>query len=173
VTHLGQFAGIALMFVGIYALARSLQDDALGWLANLALLVAVAALATAAVLQAVDGVALKVMVDHWAAAAEAQKQAAFEAAFAVRQIEVGVASFAALLFGMAVALLGIALTASARYPVWLRWLGVIGGGGTAAGGVLMAFTGFSRAATNLTMPFNLAMLVWMIAAGVLMWRRTG
>jgi hypothetical protein len=172
-THLGQFLGVALTFVGICALVRSLQDDPLGWLANLALLVAVAALAAAAVLQAVDGVALKVMVDHWAAAPAAQKQSAFEAAFAVRQIEVGVASFTALLFGTAVVLLGIALTASAYYPTWLGWLGVIGGGGTAAGGVLMAFTGFSHAATNLMMPFNVALLAWMVAAGILMWRRAG
>jgi Domain of unknown function (DUF4386) len=170
-THLAQFAGVALMFVGMYALTRSLRDDPVGWLANLALLVAMAALATAAVLQAVDGVALKIMVDRWAAAPPTQKQSAFEAAFAVRQIEVGVASFTALLFGTAIVLLGIALTASARYPAWLGWLGVIGGGGTAAGGVLMAFTGFSHAATNLMMPFNLAVLAWMIAAGVLMWRQ--
>jgi len=165
-SHLGQFLGVALMFGGIYALARSLQDDPLGWLANLAVLVGVAALATAAVLQAVDGVALKVMVDHWAAAPAAQKPSAFEAAFAVRQVETGIASFTALLFGTAVVLLGIALAASALYPAWLGWLGVVGGGGTAAGGVLMAFTGFSHGATNLTMPFNLALLAWMLAAGI-------
>jgi len=172
-SHLGQFLGVALMFVGMYALARSLQDDPLGWLADLALLVGTAALAAAAVLQAVDGVALKIVVDHWAAAPATQKPSAFEAALAVRQIEVGIASFAALLFGTAVVLLGIVLVASALYPAWLGWLGVIGGGGTAAGGVLMAFTGFSHAATNLMMPFNLALLAWMIAAGILIWRRGG
>ncbi|HKH68373.1 MAG TPA: hypothetical protein VKA75_13485, partial [Reyranella sp.] len=165
--------GVALMFLGMYALARSLQDDPLGWLADLALLVGAAALAAAAVLQAVDGIALKVMVDHWAAAPAAQKPSAFEAAFAVRQIEVGIASFAALLFGTAVVLLGIVLVASALYPAWLGWLGVIGGGGTAAGGVLMALTGFSHAATNLMMPFNLALLAWMATATIFMWRRGG
>ena len=172
-SHLGQFLGVALMFVGMYALARSLQDDPLGWLADLALLVGTAALAAAAVLQAVDGVALKIVVDHWAAAPATQKPSAFEAALAVRQIEVGIASFAALLFGTAVVLLGIVLVASALYPAWLGWFGVVGGGGTAAGGVLMAFTGFSHAAMNVTMPFNLALLAWMATAGIFMWRRGG
>ena len=47
-------------------------------------------------LKAVDGVALKVMVDAWAVAPAAQKEAAFYAAFAVRQVEIGLASVLSL-----------------------------------------------------------------------------
>jgi hypothetical protein len=106
-------------------------------------LTAFAALALAAVLQAVDGIALKAMVDRWAQAGPAQKQSAFEAAFAVRQIEIGLASYTALLFAAAIVLFGIAFVASARFPVWLGWLAIAGGIGVALGGVLTAFTGFS------------------------------
>lgn len=170
-SHLGQFLGVGLIFVGLYALTRSLKDDPIEWLASLGLLVALAALVLAAVLQAVDGVALKVMVDRWTAAADAQKQSAFDAAFAVRQIEIGAASFTAMLFGTAGLLFGISLTASALYPTWLGWLAIIGGAGTATGGVVTAFSGFSSAAMNVTMPFNLMMIVWIVLTGALMWRR--
>jgi hypothetical protein len=46
----------------------------------------------AATLQAVDGVALKVTVDRWAAATGEARLLAYEAAHAVRQIEIGFAS---------------------------------------------------------------------------------
>jgi hypothetical protein len=68
-------------------------------------------------------------------------------------------------------LFGVALAASARYPTWLGWLAIIGGSGTVAGGALMAFHGFSPIAMNVAMPFGLIMIVWLAAAGVLMWRR--
>jgi hypothetical protein len=172
-SHLGQFLGVGLIFVALFALSRSLQGEPIGWLADLAFFVSVAALAAAAVLQAIDGVALKVMVDRWAATPPAppeQKQSAFDAALAVRQIEIGAAAFVGILFGTAAVLFGIALAASARYPAWLGWLAMIGGAGTLAGGLLTAFTGFSPAAMNVT-PSNLMVLLWIAVAGVVMWRR--
>jgi hypothetical protein len=170
-SHLGQFLGIALIFVGLYALHRSLADGPVGWIADLALLFALAALVMAAVVQAVDGIALKAMVDHWAGASDAQKQAAFEAALAVRRIEIGAASLLALLFGTAGVLFGIAIATSAVYPAWLGWVAMMSGAGTAAGGVLTAFTGFSDVAMNVGMPFNLVMLAWIAAIGIVMWRQ--
>ncbi len=64
VTHLGQFLGIALMFVGLVALSDSLSEEPTAWLARLGVYVGAAALGATAVLQAVDGIALKVMVDY-------------------------------------------------------------------------------------------------------------
>ena len=83
-----------MMFVGLVALNDSLKDESYAWLANLGVFVGVAALATTAVLQAVDGIALKFMVDDWASASEERKESVFQAALAVRQIETGVARFA-------------------------------------------------------------------------------
>jgi len=170
-SHFAQFVGALLIFAGLHALTRSLEGDRGRPLADLALLVAVAALASAAVLQAVDGVALKVMVDRWAAAPAVQKPAAFEAALAVRHIEVGVAAFSTFLFGTAGVLFGIALAAGGRYPAWLGWLAIIGGAGTMVGGVLTAFTGFSPAEMSVAMPSNVVMLVWIAASGIVLWRR--
>ena len=170
-SHLGQFLGVALMFAGLVALSDSLNHERCAWLSRLGVFVGVSALATSAVLQAVDGVALKVLVDAWASAAEEQKQSAFQAALAVRQIEVGVASFMALLFGTVFILFGIAIALSDGYLSWLGWLGALGGTGTVAGGLLVAFTGFSTTAMNVAMPSNLVLMIWMVVIGVLMWRR--
>lgn len=170
-THLGQFLGIALMFVGLVALSDSLSEEPIAWLARLGVYVAAAALGATAVLQAVDGIALKVMVDNLAAASEEQKPSTFLAALAVRQIEVGMASFMALLFGTALALLSGAVAKSTAYPTWLGWLGLAAGVGTVVGGLLMAFTGFSMTAMNVALPFNLILVIWMVAIGFLLWQR--
>ena len=137
----------------------------------LGVFVGVAALAMSAVLQAVDGIALKLMVDDWVSASEGQKQSAFQATLAVRRIEIGVASFMALLFGSALALFASAVAFSTIYPTWLGWLGIGGGIGTIAGGLLTMFSGFSTTAMNVAMPFNIILVVWMVVIGVLMWRR--
>ena len=50
---------------------------------------AVAGMSLAAALQAVDGIALKFMVDRWSLASTETRVVVFEAAFAVRQIEIG------------------------------------------------------------------------------------
>ena len=98
-SHLSQFLGVAMMFVGLVALNDSLKGEPFACLAKLGVFVGVAALAITAVLQAVDGIALKLMVDDWVSASEGQKQSVFQATLAVRRIETGVASFMALLFG--------------------------------------------------------------------------
>ncbi len=67
-SHLGQFFGVAMMFVGLVALSDTLDGGRRVWLSRLGIYVGVAALAATAVLQAVDGVALKFMVDAWAGA---------------------------------------------------------------------------------------------------------
>jgi hypothetical protein len=58
--------------------------------------------AVTAALQAVDGIALKAMVDAWAVTPAAQKDLAFYAALAIRQVEIGLASMVSLLFGLTV-----------------------------------------------------------------------
>ena len=134
---------------------------------------AIASLAVATALQAVDGVALKVMVDTWAAAPAAHKEAAFYAAFAVRQVEVGFASTASLLFGLTVTVYGVALLRVRLHPKWVAGLALVGGVPATMAGVVMAYTGFSGLAMAIHMPAYSLLLVWMLTLGVCMWRRGG
>ncbi len=169
-SHLCQFVGVALMFIGLVAMYDTLREGSVAGIARIGVLVGTAALTMAATLQAIDGIALKAMVDLWFSSADEHKQAAFFAALAVRQIEVGAASFMAILFGATVVLFGAAAVKSEFYPRWLGWLGIGGGAGTMTGGFLIAFTGFSVMAMNVAMPFNFILVIWMIAIGVHMWR---
>ena len=170
-SHLTQLAGVALIVVALLLLAGELELSAgRGW-AVVASGGALTTLALAIVLQAVDGIALKRMVDAWAGAPAAQKEAAFHAAFAVRQIEIGLASMLCIALGMTATFYGGALLlVDNAYLKWLGALAVLGGVPTSVAGVVIAYTGFSTLAMAINMPANFVLLVWMLALGVSMWR---
>jgi hypothetical protein len=171
-SHLGQFVGVVLIGAALLALGRTLTNGPrVEACVTIGAAGAIASVATAAVLQAVDGVALKVMVDSWAASRAEHKDAAFWAAYGVRQIEVGVASLLSLLLGLTVSSYGIALLSSTAYPRWLGYVGLLGALGLIAAGVVQAYTGFSPVAMDVSMPSSAVLLIWIIAAGVMMWRR--
>jgi hypothetical protein len=170
-SHLTQLAGVVLIVAALLVLTQQLEaGSGAGW-SRLAAGGAVASLAVTTALQAVDGIALKVMVDAWAAAPAAQKEVTLHAAFAVRQVEVGLASTLSLLFGLTVTVYGVALLVDKAYPQWMGGLAIVGGVPTTVAGVVMAYTGFSGLAMAINMPANSILLVWMLTLGVLMWRR--
>jgi hypothetical protein len=169
-SHLGQFAGVALLSVALVALAGTLEDGRAAAWGRIGVATTAASLAAAAMLQAVDGVALKATVDRWAHLSGDAQARAFEAAFAVRQIEIGVASLTSLLFGLTIVTFGIALLFGERFPKWAAWLALAGGIGTVSAGIAQAYTGFSTLAMMVSMPASIVLLIWAIAVGALMWR---
>ncbi len=188
-SHLTQLTGVVLAVAALLFLAQQMESvRGRDWsrlaaesgkrrvsarLGRVGEMGAIASLALAAALQAVDGIALKRMVDAWAAAPAAQKEVAFHAAFAVRQVEVGLASMVSLLFGFTVNVYGIALLVDPAYPKWIGGLAIVGGVLTMVAGVVIAYTGFSGPAMAISMPANSILLAWMLSLGVLMWRRGG
>ncbi len=130
---------------------------------------AIGSLAVTSALQAVDGVALKVMVDAWAEAPENEKPALFQAAFAVRQVEIGLASLMSVMFAVTFVVYGLALVVDRRFPKWLGVLGIAGGVSTLVAGVVIAYTGFSEVAMAISMPTSMLLLAWMVSVGGLMW----
>jgi hypothetical protein len=172
-SHLVQLAGVASMVVALLLLAEQLESRKGSSVARIAAAGAVASLALAAALQAVDGIALKNMVDTWAAAPALQKEGAFHAAFAVRQIEIGLASMFCLSIGFTATLFGVALLKDGAYPKWFAGLAIVGGLPTAIAGLMIAYTGFSWLAMALNMPAGFVLLCWMLALGWLMWHRDG
>jgi len=169
-SHVGQFAGIAALGAALVALAGTLEPGRASNWGRVAVVGATASVAGAAALQAVDGVALKSMVDRWAAAIGQEQRIAFEAALAVRQIEIGLASLVSILFGLTWSLYGIAVLRSSRYPKWLGAVGLAGGLGTVTGGIVQASTGFSGLAMTISMTASSLLLIWMISIAVHMWR---
>jgi hypothetical protein len=169
-SHLIQLAGIALMVAALLLLSQRLEASEGQVWPRLAAAAAMASLALTAALQAVDGIALKVMVDAWMVAPPAQKETAFYAALAVRQIEVGLASMVSILFGLTAVLYGAALLGIDVYRKWLAALAFAGGLPTTVAGVIIAYTGFSDQAMAINMPANLLLLAWMLSLGWCIWR---
>ena len=170
-SHLTQLAGVVLAAAALLFLSQQVESVSGRRWSRIAAGGAIASLALTAALQAVDGIALKTMVDAWAAAPASKKEAAFYAAFAVRQVEISLASMVSLLFGLTVTFYGIALLIDHTYPKWIGGLAIVGGVSTAVAGVVMAYTGFSGPAMAISMPAGAILLVWMLTLGVIMWRR--
>jgi len=167
--HLMQLIGVVLIAASLVLLSRKMADGPASEWAVLGAAGAVASLAIASALQAVDGVALKAMVNNWAAISDPGKAALFDAAFAVRQIEIGLASIGALMFGLTVSIYGIALLIDRRFPRWIGAVAIVGGVPTAIGGIVMAYTGFSDLAMTINMPSNSLLILWMISLGIYGW----
>jgi hypothetical protein len=114
-SHLVQFVGISLLALALIASAAELNQGLSALWGRIGVALAITLIAIAAALQAVDGVALKRMVDRWAAAGPEQKPYVFEAAFAVRQIEIGLAGFLSFVTGLTIAAFGLALYFSPKH----------------------------------------------------------
>lgn len=171
--HLGQFVGFALVGLALVALAGTLETGRAAAWARIGLAGATASIALASALQAVDGVALKILVDRWAAASAELRVTAFEAAFAVRQIEIGLGALLSLVSGLTLGGYGLAVICSTRYPGWIGWAGLLDGVGMVAAGAAQAEVGFAEPAMTASMLASSGMLVWLVTLGVLMWRLAG
>jgi uncharacterized membrane protein (DUF2068 family) len=169
-SHLLELAGVALIVAALVVLGRRLASGPAADLASVAVAGAVASLALAGALQAVDGIALKATVDLWNAAPAQDKTSLFHSALAVRQIEIGLAAVSALSFGVTATLTGIALVIDRRYSTWLGYLGIAGGVPTIVAGLLIGRAGFSDTAMTTNLGASSLLLVWMIGIAVWLWR---
>jgi hypothetical protein len=166
--HLAQFVGFALLGAALVALGGTLGEGYPAALGRIAAGGAVAMIALAAVLQAVDGVALKVAVDRWVVAIGDARTRAFEAAFAVRQIEVGLAALLQIVSGMTLFTLSAAVLGARRHPRWFGVLGLAGALGALVAGYAYATAGFDGGAMTASMVSSLLLLAWALAASTLM-----
>lgn len=170
-SHFLQFAGAAAMLAGMLSvLARNAgRDGRAASLMSSAALVS-AAIALSAALQAVDGVALKLMVDRWASAQGMEKDLMFSASLAVRSIEIGLAALASLVTGLAVIVLSYALWKQKAGGRFLALLGSAGGLGLCASAIAVGAGGFSGAAMLINIPSSLCVIIWVAAHAVIHWR---
>ncbi len=127
--HLGQFAGLAVIFAGLIVLflALNLEDRASRVTGLLGAVSAGVALGLAGMLYAVDGVANQRAMVAWVNAPVAEKAARFASAQAIRWLEWGTASYENLVFGLALVLLGIAIARAAQVPRSIGYLMALSG----------------------------------------------
>src|SRR5918998_3006924 len=149
-SHIGQFAGILLIFAGgfvalhrLLVKSESATASALAWFG---LVTAIATAATFSILQAVDGIALKIAVDTWYAippGEEERKAIYLGVAEGIRWTEWGLQSYYRMLWGAASLIFGVAIVKSVVLRKWIGAVGIAAGVVTIASGVVMAYVGFS------------------------------
>ena len=133
--------------------------------------VTITAAAIGAVQYAVDGIALKQAVDAWAAAPLGDKAAAFRIAELARWLEWDTTSYATLLFGLALILLGIVIARSLVLPTWLGVLIAVPGVLDVISGGILGNQGFSPTVTLVAAPTVVLMPATAIALAFIAYRR--
>lgn len=171
--HLVQFIGVLIALAGLLVLYRTLQlRGEVPLLARFAAGATIVTAGTWAVLQAVDGVALKQAVDAWADASGAQRAIRFADAETVRWLEWGVQSYFRVLLGLTFVLFGAAIVATRVVAGWLGWVAVLAGLLTAAIGIDVGYSGLESHVQDLAgIAFLLAVLVFAVGMFVTGLRR--
>ena len=161
-----------LLFVGgLLALYRSITAEPGAALARLGF---AAALVGAVILSVSEGIfgggAMKELADAWAAAAD--KSVPFTVAEAMVLVSFDIFSWGIVVFyGVAFILFGLAIALTDLYPKWLGWVAVVGGVGNALMGIVLFYQGWSQVTNAAWTPFALVVTLWLLAMGVLMWRK--
>ena len=171
--HLIQLAGVVAMLLGMLGVLAQTAGGGngrrSGFLPAQTALVA-AGIALSAALQAVDGVALKLMLDRWAAASGAEKNLLFSASLAIRYVEIGLASMVSLVTGLAVIALNVSLWSLKVGGGFVAVLGMAGGLGLSVSAIAMGVGGFSSAAMMISLPSSLVLMIWVAAHAIIHWR---
>jgi hypothetical protein len=163
-------ASAVLIVGGLLGLSGVADGPRSRALARLSLVVALPGAAVMLVGIAIDGFATKAMADLWASAPPAERATAFRMALAVEEIQDALFhTWAALFIGFPFLLLGLSgLLAGGGFPRWLGLVAAIGGGGALFTGVL----GFLHVPVPgaLFNVFAFLVTLWVLVAGVLVWR---
>lgn len=170
-SHLIQLLGVLLGVFALLALTWRLRDGKAGVWALFGAACTLASLALAFALQAVDGVALKLMVEQWARAEEPLKAQLFAATLGVRQIEAGLAALFGLGFSISLLLYAPALWLSRPAPRGLALGVLLAGGANLLAALLQGHDGFSERAMNWGMPASLLALLWFLWLALWLWRQ--
>ncbi len=187
--HIGQFAGVMLVFAGGFvALFRLLVGSESGTasaLAWLGLVTAILVASTFTILQAVDGIALKIAVNTWHAIptpsspsssssdddAVEEKAIAFRVAEGIRWTEIGVNSINRIIQGAVAIIFGVAIAKSALLSRWIGAVGIFAGAVTVIAGIGVAYLGFAP----LPIVGDVSTVIsfaWIAILGIFMWRKT-
>jgi hypothetical protein len=172
-SHIGQFAGVMLVFAGGFVTLQRLLTNSEACVAKALALVglatAIVAASTFAILQAVDGIALKRAVDSWAAAQANEKVVAFRVAEGIRWIEIGINSIFGILRGSVGVIFGAAIAMSGLLPRWIGGLGIFAGATSIIFGVGVAYVGFANQPIVGDLS-TFTSFIWLAILGIFMWK---
>jgi hypothetical protein len=168
VVHLGQFLGLLLIVGALMLVLNDLRRASP--LATLGSVAAVVAASSYAANQAVDGIAIQFVARAFVEAPAQERAMALSIAEAVRHIEQGLSGMVAINLGIALALLGGSIISSRALPSWLGWTAALAGAAQLVTGISLYFLGFSQHVRAFWA--GVSLLIWMLAAAVVLWRRS-
>jgi hypothetical protein len=170
--HLGQFAAVAILLTGLFALFFALDAQAgpARWTARFGAVSAAATLALYGVVQAIDGVALKQAVNAWASAPDAEKAARFASAETIRWLEWGMRSYQTIALGLALLLFAAAVARTAWIPRPVGYLMGLSGLAYLVQGWGAGSEGFTPTHDILIVLAWALNLAWMTGLVVVAWR---
>ncbi|MDQ3562420.1 MAG: DUF4386 domain-containing protein [Thermoproteota archaeon] len=178
-SHIGQFAGILLIFAGgfvalfrLLVKSESATASALAWFG---LVTAIITASTFTILQAVDGIALKIATDTWYAippGEEERKAIYLGVAEGLRWTEWGTQAYYRMLSGTVSLIFGVAIVKSVVLSRWIGAVGIAAGVVSIAAGVVVAYVGFSSARDPVADLSTFIFYPWLIILGIFMWRKT-
>jgi hypothetical protein len=175
--HIGQFAGGIMVFAGgfvaLFRLLVQSESSTASILAWIGLTLAIMTASAIAVLQAIDGIALKMAVDSWVAAPLEDKAITFRVAEGIRFIEYGTNSIFRIVQGTLALIFGVAIVKSKLLSKWIGRAGVVIGAVVIYAGVEVAYFGFGYA--NIGGLRGISMIIYFIWVGILgglMWRKS-
>jgi hypothetical protein len=171
--HLGQFVAVLITLAGLLVLYRALElRGDVAFLPRFAAGATVATAAIWAVLQALDGVALRQAVDAWTDASGRQKSIRFADAETLRWLEWGLQSYFRALLALSFILFGAAIVATRLLPSWIGWVAVLAGALSAAIGIDVGYSGLESGLQDAAgVAFLLAALAFAVGIGVTGGRR--
>jgi hypothetical protein len=187
-THIGQFAGLLLIYAGGFValfrmLSRSDSGTVASALAWFGLVTSILTASALTILQAVDGIALKIAVDTWYAipsspseagngGREGEKAIALRVAEGLRWTEWGIQAYYRMLQGAIALIFGVAIAKGAILSRWIGAVGIAAGVAGIAAGVVTAYVGFSSVRDPVADLSTLLLYPWIIILGIFMWRKT-
>jgi hypothetical protein len=145
--------------------------SALAWFG---LVAAILTASTFTILQAVDGIALKIAVDTWYAIPPAdgeERVVAFRVAEGIRWTEIGINSINRTIQAAVVIIFGVAIAKSAFLSRWIGGFGIFAGAATIIAGVGVAYVGFAPLPIMGDVS-TVASFAWLAILGIFMWRKT-
>ena len=165
--HIGQFAGVIMVFAGgfvtLYLFLVQSESSMASVLAWIGLALAIMTASAFAILQAVDGISLKMAVDSWVADPPEEKAITFRVAEGIRFIEYGTNSIFRILQGTVAVIFGVAIVKSKLLNRWIGGAGVVIGAVTIYAGIEVAYLGFGGLATMI----GISMIIYFIWVGIL------
>ena len=169
--HLGFILG-ALLWVGALTALASSFTNGTGWaLSRLGAASVILGPTIHIVDSSINGFGVTALADAWVAAPASEQASLLRVGDTLLSILGGTwASVVSYFHGMPFILFGLAVALDRSYPAWIGWVGFVGGAGSLACGIMM-FLSAGLFPGRLYIAFALIVSVWMVAMGVLMWRR--